>query len=169
MTEEKKNLQGNNTILVIIGVVVLLCIVGFSWNKTKVSKATDTTTTIAADTADEEAIAGKMGVNEISITADNFVKEVEQADKLVLVDAFLPTCPHCQDYSPNFTAAADEYVGKAIFGKMDLSVSANNEFASGKDISSVPCTLIYKDGVEVKRLVGSKTADELKTEIDALL
>ncbi len=172
MSEETKTPQESRditTILIVAAIIILACIIGFAWNKSNKDEEANanTTTTTIVETAKD---AGAMGSNEISITSDNFSEKVEKSDKLVVVDMFMPSCPHCKDYAPNFTAVADEYSGKAVvFGKMDLSVASNNKFANDMGINSVPTTLIYKDGSQVSKMVGSKTPDELKAEIGKYL
>jgi len=159
-------------ILIVIAIVVLGVI--FAWGKTEQKSNTtqdDTNTTEPAATTDSSD-AGKLGANEVAITAANFDTEVVKGStgKLVVVDVYAPWCPHCQKMGPVMTALSNEFAGKVKFGKMnadnqDESVKANFDFAVSKGLEGYPTTWFYKDGKLVYTFSGEKTQDELKADI----
>lgn len=166
--------KGNlGTIIVVVVAVIVLAVV-FAWGNTEKKEATTETNTATTEEQTTDAgDAGKLSENEVSVTSENFEEKVVKASsgKLVVVDVYAPWCPHCQKMGPITSALADEYVGQAIFGKMnadnqDESVKANFDFAIGKGLEGYPTFWFYKDGKVVFSFSGEKTKDEMKTEIE---
>jgi thioredoxin 1 len=69
--------------------------------------------------------------------------------------------------TPAFEQLAAEYGEKLTFGKLD--VDANQKTAMSMRVSALPTFAIYKDGVEIKKLVGLQSKKALKAAIDGLL
>jgi len=117
----------------------------------------------------DDSEAGKLGVNEKSITAADFDAVVIKADKPYFVDVYSPTCPHCIKVGPILTELSNQYLGKAYFGKMNSADSNNLQFITDQKISGVPTVLVYKNGKKVGQIEGSKTIEDYKTEINKYL
>jgi len=175
---KNKNALGT-TILIVVAVIVLFIV--FAWGKTGTNnkKADDTAAnnqvttdqTQPTDTGD----AGKLGPNEVQITAANFDTLVVQGSagklvKLEVVDAYAPWCPHCQKMGQITTTLSNEFAGKVTFGKMnsdnqDPSVKANFDFAVNKGLQGYPTFWFYKDGKQVYSFSGEETQDQFKADI----
>jgi thioredoxin 1 len=56
--------------------------------------------------------------------------------------------------------------GTATFAKLD--VDANPEIAKQYNVMSIPTILVLKDGVEIGRLIGARSADQLINEVSTL-
>ena len=56
----------------------------------------------------------------LAITADNFEKEVLQADKPVLIDFWASWCGPCRMFSPTIDEIATEYADEVIVGKVNV-------------------------------------------------
>jgi thioredoxin 1 len=80
------------------------------------------------------------------IKNDEFEKET--ADGIVLVDFFTPTCGPCRMMAPVLESCKD-------FVKI-IKVDASKELDLGSKfgIKAVPTLVFFKDGQEVKRVVG---------------
>jgi thioredoxin 1 len=160
--------------LVVVSLLVLAGIIYFAWGKTSPEpKGDSVNNTPSQQQADSAANgeAGKLGANEVQITAGNFKSEVEDAKGVVVIDAYAPWCPHCQKVAPILTELSNDYAGRAKFGKMnsdnqDASVKANFDFAVNNGLTGYPTVWIYKDGKKVDTLSGERTKDEYKTAID---
>ena len=102
-----------------------------------------------------------MPVKEIH--ADDFIPEVVQAGGLVLVDFWAPWCGPCKMMNPVFEDIATEYDGAIKVVKINADEAP--EMAQEFGISSIPTTIVYKDGVRVKTIVGAKPKPGLLKEL----
>jgi thioredoxin-like negative regulator of GroEL len=162
-------------ILIVVAIVILVAI--YAWGRTEKKENTESEQVQSTEEQTQESgDAGKIGPNETTITAKNFDAEVINGSKgkLVVVDAYAPWCPHCQKMGPIVTALADEYVGKAKFGKMnadnqDSNQKENFDFAVAKGLDGYPTFWFYKDGKIVTSFSGEKEKADLKAEIEKYL
>ncbi|MDO9517880.1 MAG: thioredoxin [Methanosarcinaceae archaeon] len=72
---------------------------------------------------------------------------------LVLVDFWAEWCGPCHMVAPTVESLAKEHCGKLVCAKVD--VDRNHESATKFDASSIPTLILFKDGVEVERMVGA--------------
>ena len=86
-----------------------------------------------------------------TLTQENFVCEVHDATKPVLVEFWAERCPACQTMIPLFESAS-EVESEAKFCK--LNVDEEPELANRYEIRSIPTTLLFRSGEPTKRLVG---------------
>lgn len=104
---------------------------------------------------------------EITLTEENFSKEVLESDKTVLVDFWAPWCGPCKMLSPVVEELASEYEGKAKICK--LNTDENMNLASKFQITSIPCIIIFKGGVQVQKLVGFRPKADIKKVLDDVI
>lgn len=109
-----------------------------------------------------------MASDKVQVFSDaNFKSAVLEADKPVLVDFWAAWCGPCKMIAPVVDDIANEFSGKVAVGK--LNVDENNATAGEYGIMSIPTLLLFKDGQEVKRIVGYKTKNELAGIINSVL
>ncbi len=93
----------------------------------------------------------------------NEAKEIIGSGKVVLVDFFATWCGPCQMFLPVFDETSAE-VTDVEFLKVDID--QETDYAVENKVMGVPTIVAYKDGVEVSRFSGFKSADELKAFIE---
>lgn len=104
-------------------------------------------------------IAGepKKGSPIVTLTSSNYDAEI--AKGLVFVDFWAPWCGPCRKMAPILEEIATEYKGSVKIGK--LNTDNYRKFSVEKKIEALPTIVIYKEGKEIKRLVGLRSKAEL--------
>ena len=100
------------------------------------------------------------------VTDANFQTEVLESDNTVLVDMWAPWCQPCIDMKPTIRELAQELTGKVKVA--ELNVDENPFIQEKYEVDRYPMLLIFIDGVEVDRLVGQKSKDELVEALNAV-
>lgn len=93
----------------------------------------------------------------------SFEEEVLKSDKPVLVDFWAPWCGPCQMMSPVIDDVSKEIGDVAKVGK--LNVDENGETAQKYGVMSIPTLIIFKNGENMKQLVGAQSKEVLLEEL----
>ena len=96
------------------------------------------------------------------LTDDNFSTEISEG--VVLVDFHAEWCGPCKMLAPVL-----EGVSKEVKGIAKVDIDHAQKTAGDFGITSVPTMILFKNGKEVKRLVGLRKADEIKDTISSLI
>ena len=99
------------------------------------------------------------GKNIREFSDDNFDAEVLKSDLPVLVDFTATWCGPCKALAPIVEKIADEFEGKVKVGKLDIDESPG--VATKFGIRSVPTVVVFKNGAEAGRHVGTTNKDTL--------
>ena len=96
----------------------------------------------------------------IKVDKNNFVEEIVNSDKPVLVDFWAEWCGPCRMLSPIIDEIASE---RPDYKVCKVNVSDNPELAAQFQVMSIPALIILNEGKIVNRSVGAKPkADILK-------
>lgn len=99
------------------------------------------------------------------VTDASFAADVESSKGVFVLDFWATWCGPCRMMEPVLKEIASENMAGVTIGQ--LNVDENPQTAMKFEVMSIPTFLIFKDGVQVKRLTGAmpkaKLVDEIKT------
>jgi thioredoxin 1 len=111
---------------------------------------------------------GETGMAEpITITDADFAQQVLQSELPVAVDFWAPWCPPCRAIAPILKELASEYADTLVIAK--LNIDDNPDYFSRLGIRGAPTLIIFKDGVEVDRILGAMPKARYRARFDAAL
>jgi thioredoxin 1 len=100
------------------------------------------------------------------VTDDTFAAEVLESDKPVLVDFWAAWCAPCRVMRPILDELAAERDDLRVAG---LDVEAHQATAARYGVLSMPTFMVFKGGVPVLTLIGSRPKRRLVEELAAVL
>lgn len=101
----------------------------------------------------------------VTITEENFEKITSKG--LVLVDFFATWCGPCRMQRPILTDIAKEKADKITIAVLDTDKC--KKLAYKFNIRSIPCMILFKNGKEVKRIIGYHDKEQLLNELSEYL
>jgi len=98
------------------------------------------------------------------ITDQDFDKTIKKG--ITMIDFWATWCGPCRRQAPIVEEIANEVSKKIKIGKLD--VDKNKIASSTYSVRNIPTLIIFKDGKEVKRLVGLQDKQTILTELNAI-
>ena len=102
-----------------------------------------------------------------TLSSSTFDEVVGSASEPVLVDFWAEWCGPCKMIAPILQEIADEQAGKIKIVK--LNVDDAPDIAMKYQVMSIPTLIVFKDGVEVFKLVGARGRAQLLASLAAYL
>lgn len=95
----------------------------------------------------------------INLSKENFEQEVMESRVPVLVDFWATWCGPCKMMGPVVEQIAEDMGTSAKICK--INIDEQQELAAKYQVMSIPTFIAFKDGKEVKRMVGAMPKNEL--------
>jgi len=109
-----------------------------------------------------QATGKNMPDSPIQVTDSDF-EGLIQKYPFIVVDCWAAWCGPCRTLAPVIDELARDYVGRVVFGKLD--VDENPRTAMNFGIMSVPTLLIIKKGKLVDQIVGAVPRDYIESRL----
>ncbi|HEY5274023.1 MAG TPA: thioredoxin [Acidimicrobiales bacterium] len=104
---------------------------------------------------------------EKNLTDNSFDEEIMNSDTPVLVDFWAEWCGPCKLVAPILDEIAEEKSGSMRLAK--LNIDDNIRTAQRFGVMSIPTMILFKNGEEVRRIVGAMGKSKLAAEIEEYL
>ncbi len=101
----------------------------------------------------------------ISITAENFDKEIKQESRPIVLDVYANWCGPCLQMMPIMEELSQELSSKYKFAKLNVDEARDISIQYG--VISVPTFLFIKDGKVKGKEVGYMSKESLQEKITA--
>lgn len=95
----------------------------------------------------------------VAVNDVNFIREVQNSDKPVLLDFFATWCGPCQMLAPTIEELAQELEGRVRVCKTDVDQAP--ALVQQFRIMSVPTLIVFHQGKETCRLVGGQSREQI--------
>jgi thioredoxin 1 len=105
---------------------------------------------------------GSENISDMEISQEEFNKIINNSDKLVVVEFFAEWCMPCLMQSPIIEDIASQ-LKEVKFVKIDKE--DNSEIVTKYGVTSIPCLLVFKEGKEVERIIGTHSAEMIEKKI----
>ena len=98
----------------------------------------------------------------VTLTEDNFEKEVLKAKETVIVDFYADWCGPCKMQSPILDEIAKENDKVKV---CKINVDEEPEITENYNIMSIPTMMVFKKGEKTKEFVGLTPKEKILEEI----
>ena len=105
--------------------------------------------------------------NIVTLTQENFQKEVLQSASPVLVDFWAEWCGPCKQIAPLLDELAGEYASRVTIGK--VNVDEHQGLAAEYGVRAIPTLLLFAKGKVAEQMVGARSKRDIKASFDRLL
>jgi thioredoxin 1 len=97
----------------------------------------------------------------------NFKEKVLDSKIPVLVDMYADWCGPCKAIAPVLEKLQEDYGDKLKIVK--VNIEQHPEFSTTYKIQAIPYLIIFKDGIEVDRIIGVGSTEKFKAALDKLV
>lgn len=103
----------------------------------------------------------EMSEKIITVTAENFEKEVVQSGLPVLLDFWAPWCVYCRRIEPAVEELSEDTQGKLVIGK--VNVDEQPELADQFGVETIPSLILFKGGEQAgEELIAPGSRDAIE-------
>lgn len=93
------------------------------------------------------------------LTRENFDMEINNSEVPVLVDFYADWCGPCKMLRPILEQISDERTDCKVAA---VNIDEQDELAEQYDVSSIPCVVVFRGGMEADRSIGLKPREAIE-------
>jgi len=111
-----------------------------------------------------KAACGKCGTNlldnsPVELNPSSLQKFLQNNSVPVVVDFWAPWCGPCVMMAPNFKEASEKFALRARFAKVNTQDFPS--LSQPYNITGIPTMIIFRDGIEVDRISGALSSEQI--------
>jgi len=99
----------------------------------------------------------------VELTDKNFETKIKESNKTIVMFS-APWCGACKQMKPDYIKISDSFEGKVQFSSVDTDEEKN--ISKKYSVESIPTTIIFENGKEIDRSVGSLNMVEIMNALD---
>ena len=96
----------------------------------------------------------------------SFNEKINKSPHPIIIDFWAPWCGPCKVSKPILEKLAEAYKGKVEF--VQINADQNAELLKELKVYGIPTLIAYRNGKEIKRMVGAKPAPVFKDLFESL-
>lgn len=106
-----------------------------------------------------------MAANVVYLDDSSFKNSI--ASGVTLVDFYADWCGPCRMIAPIIEELSTKFAGKAKISKVDIEKA--QEVTAELQVTSIPTIILFKEGKEIKRIVGLRDKETLESLVSGAL